>query len=58
MLSDSTTKNPLYESRLATLRGYRILDTEPEEQFDRVTRLLSALVDVTMAAVTLVYRDR
>lgn len=58
MLFDSTTTNALEELRLATLRRYRILDTEPEEQFDRITRLLSALVDVPIAAVTLVDRDR
>jgi DNA-binding response OmpR family regulator len=46
------------ETRLASLRQLRILDTEPEERFDRITRLAAAVFDVPIALVTLVDRDR
>ena len=44
--------------RLASLRGTKILDTEPEERFDRITRLAAALFDVPIALVSLVDEDR
>ncbi|MCA1940476.1 MAG: PAS domain S-box protein [Caenispirillum bisanense] len=44
--------------RLARLRAYAILDTPPEESFDRVTRLAARLFDVPIAAVSLVDADR
>jgi phosphoribosyl 1,2-cyclic phosphodiesterase/CheY-like chemotaxis protein len=40
------------ERRLASLRGLRILDTEPEERFDRITRLAAAVFDVPIALVS------
>jgi DNA-binding response OmpR family regulator len=46
------------ETRLASLRQLRILDTEPEERFDRITRLAAAVFDVPIALVSLVDRDR
>jgi DNA-binding response OmpR family regulator len=46
------------EQRMASLRELRILDTEPEERFDRVTRLAAALFDVPMALVSLVDENR
>ncbi|HEX6016140.1 MAG TPA: MBL fold metallo-hydrolase [Geminicoccaceae bacterium] len=46
------------ERRLAALRRIGILDTEPEERFDRLTRLAAALFDVPIALVSLVDRDR
>jgi len=46
------------EKRLTALRGLRILDTEPEDRFDRIARLAAALFDVPMAVVSLVDRDR
>jgi len=46
------------EGRIASLRKLRILDTEPEEKFDRVTRLAAALFDVPMALISLVDEDR
>ncbi len=46
------------ERRLASLRELRILDTEPEERFDRITRLAAALFDVPIALVSLVDKDR
>jgi len=41
-------------SRLQTLRSLNILDTPPEERFDRLTRLAKALFDVPIASVSLV----
>jgi phosphoribosyl 1,2-cyclic phosphodiesterase/DNA-binding response OmpR family regulator len=46
------------ERRLVSLRELRILDTEPEERFDRITRLAAAVFDVPIALVSLVDKDR
>jgi GAF domain-containing protein len=46
------------EQRIASLRELKILDTEPEERFDRVTRIAAALFDVPMALISLVDEDR
>jgi GAF domain-containing protein len=46
------------ERRLASLRALRILDTEPDERFDRITRLASALFNAPIALVSLVDEDR
>ncbi len=46
------------ERRLASIRELRILDTEPEERFDRITRLAAAVFDVPIALVSLVDKDR
>ena len=46
------------ERRVASLRELKILDTEPEERFDRVTRLAAAFFDVPMAVISLVDEDR
>jgi phosphoribosyl 1,2-cyclic phosphodiesterase/DNA-binding response OmpR family regulator len=46
------------EQRIASLRELRILDTEPEERFDRITRLAAALFDVPMALISLVDENR
>jgi diguanylate cyclase (GGDEF)-like protein len=45
-------------SRVAQLRLLSILDTEPEERFDRLTRLAKRLFSVPMAMVSLVDADR
>ena len=45
-------------SRLEALRALRILDTDPEERFDRLTAMASALLDVPVALVSLVDKDR
>lgn len=45
-------------SRLATLRLLKILDTQPEERFDRLTRMAKRLFDVPIAMVTLVDAER
>ncbi len=44
--------------RLAALRELSILDTPPEERFDRITRVAAALADVPIALVTLVDEHR
>jgi diguanylate cyclase (GGDEF)-like protein len=44
--------------RLAALRALKILDSEPEERFDRITRLAQRLFDTPMATVTLIDSDR
>ena len=44
--------------RLAALRDLDILDTPPEERFDRITRRAAALFDVPIALVSLVDEDR
>ena len=44
--------------RLAGLRELSILDTPPEERFDRITRVAAALADVPIALVTLVDEHR
>jgi diguanylate cyclase (GGDEF)-like protein len=45
-------------TRLATLRTLRILDTPPEERFDRLTRLARHLFDVPIALVSLIDENR
>jgi hypothetical protein len=44
--------------RLAELNSYGVLDTKPEDAFDRVVALARVLFDTPMAAVTLVDHDR
>jgi diguanylate cyclase (GGDEF)-like protein len=46
------------KERIETLRSLHILDTPPEERFDRLTRLARRLFGVPMAAVTLIDSDR
>jgi phosphoribosyl 1,2-cyclic phosphodiesterase/CheY-like chemotaxis protein len=44
--------------RLTALDALGILDTEPEERFDRLTRIAAATFDVPIALVSLIDRDR
>ncbi len=46
------------EDRLEALRRTRLLDTPPEEAFDRLTRLVCRLLGVPAALVSLVDADR
>jgi diguanylate cyclase (GGDEF)-like protein len=46
------------ETRLASLRSLSILDTPPEERFDRLTRLASRIFNVPIALVSLVDSER
>jgi phosphoribosyl 1,2-cyclic phosphodiesterase len=45
-------------ARLVSLRALDLLDTEPEERFDRITRVATALFSVPMATITLVDERR
>lgn len=45
-------------ARLAALREYRILDTEPEASYDDLTLLASHICETPMALLTLVDADR
>src|SRR6185503_12824186 len=45
-------------ARLRTLHELGLLDTPPEERFDRLTRLARRVFDVPMALVTLVDAER
>ena len=49
---------PDEERRLETLRSLAILDTPPEERFDRLTRLARRLFRVPVSLVSLVDEDR
>src|SRR5438132_9502233 len=46
------------QKRMAALRELSILDTQPEERFDRITRIAAAVGDVPIALVSLVDHDR
>lgn len=46
------------QARLAALRRYRILDTEPEQRFDDLTMLASHICDTPMSLISLVDSDR
>ena len=45
-------------TRLAALHDLGILDTDPEESFDRITRVATALFNVPMSTITLVDTNR
>jgi diguanylate cyclase (GGDEF)-like protein len=51
-------RHPEEARRLAALHALKILDTEPEERFDRITRLAQRLFGTSMATVTLIDADR
>lgn len=46
------------QERLAALRKLKILDTDPEERFDRITRIAQKLFGVPIALISLVDKDR
>lgn len=46
------------QARLAELYRFEILDTLPEEAFDRLTALTAAVFDVPIALITFVDKDR
>ncbi|HZN02934.1 MAG TPA: histidine kinase, partial [Candidatus Polarisedimenticolia bacterium] len=46
------------EARLQALRRTSLLDSPPEEAFDRLTRTATTVLRVPMAIVSLVDRDR
>ena len=44
--------------RIASLKKLRILDTPPEERFDRITKLATKVFDVPISTITLVDSNR
>jgi phosphoribosyl 1,2-cyclic phosphodiesterase/DNA-binding response OmpR family regulator len=46
------------ETRLAALHELAVLDSQPEERFDRLTRLAATVADVPVALISLVDQDR
>jgi phosphoribosyl 1,2-cyclic phosphodiesterase/CheY-like chemotaxis protein len=46
------------DQRIASLQLLNILDTVPEERFDRLTRVAAALFHVPMSSISFVDRDR
>jgi len=53
------TQLPLDESqRLETLRALKILDSEPEERFDRLTRMATRMFSMPISLVSMVDKDR
>lgn len=56
MLKPATPANE--KQRLQTLRNLKLLDTPPEERFDRVTRLAKQVFGTEIALVSLVDDDR
>jgi diguanylate cyclase (GGDEF)-like protein len=51
--------NPAGEdARLEALNRYEVLDTNPEESFDKITQLVKTFLDMPMAMVSLIDRDR
>ena len=51
-------KPPDEEDRLAALRALAVLDTPPEERFDRITRVAATLAEVPISLVSLIDKDR
>jgi serine/threonine protein kinase len=45
-------------ARIAALRRYNVLDTPPEEAFDKVTRLASRLLGAPIALISIIDSDR
>lgn len=46
------------EARIGALNALRLLDTDREERFDRITRIAAAALDMPIALVSFVDRDR
>jgi diguanylate cyclase (GGDEF)-like protein len=46
------------DGRLAALYSYNVLDTPPEESFDRITRLARMVLQTPIVLVSLIDRDR
>lgn len=51
-------RHPDETARLAALRSYDVLDTDPEQPFDEVVKLASALCGMPVSLVSLVDADR
>jgi serine/threonine protein kinase len=55
---DPTSLATAEERRMALVRRYNILDTPPDDAFDRITHLACRLVEVPVAAVAIMDADR
>lgn len=53
-----STQDSAEDSRLAALYRYDVLDTPPEESFDRITRLAKIVLQAPLVVVSLIDRDR
>lgn len=58
MPSSPEIRSPVEARRLAALHRYNILDTPPEEQFDRVVRLAARWFDVPISLIALLDSER
>lgn len=57
-MTDSLDHTSSEEARLNALRGYGILDTPPDEAFNRFARVAAAILNVPIALVSLIDTDR
>lgn len=51
-------KPPEEESRIQALEQLGILDTPPEERFDRITRLVTLMLEAPISTISLIDRNR
>ena len=57
--AEATSAGASNESaRLAALRSYGILDTDPEQAFDDLVELATAVCDTPVATIALIDEDR
>lgn len=54
MLAEDQIDVAREQARLCALERYDVLDTPPEEPFDRITRLVRHIFDVPISAITLI----
>lgn len=54
----SAAPHPLQSERLAALRAYEVLDTDPEREFDEIVRLAGAICGKPITLISLVDKDR
>lgn len=57
-MTDATARGAREDARLLALHRLGVLDSAPEERFERVTRLAQRLFDVPTVSITLVDADR
>jgi GAF domain-containing protein len=57
-MTNATLTPSREENRLQLLRSYGILDTEPEEEFDEITRAASLVCGTPIATITLIDESR
>lgn len=58
MPSVVASKSSLEAARIENLKKYEILDTPPDGNFDRLTKLAAQMLDMPIAIVSLVDKDR